>query len=311
MSFESLYIDAIDKRYEELMVKNIVSTFAGINIYESHEEHFNRLNIIHSNLLKRNGQDTVFAYFKCTLEKIISRTPPIPSKLVFDFALEKFKNKKHPEGFLDEWVKKPKELIVDGYIEYKAYDLAINELYNIINPIIDTGDKGLGENIDSGKNLNIKNSNKADSSKYTKILWTGTDEQLVKLYNSLYLIKVKEDKMYFKSNFIDCPDYKTFELNFKGKNASQKIIWLKTLGELVFLMDNLSVYVNNFIYQKENNKIKPIIKNHFSYLVNGKLKNIIEDQTIYDARSRFEISLENDNIAVNKSSKILSIIQGI
>jgi len=309
MNFDMLYKNAIEKRFEELMVKKVVSTIAGTDIYESHEEHYTRLNIIHSNFLKINGHDTVFAHFKCSLEKAINRIPAIPAELIFDFALEEFKKKKYPDGFLRDWLEKSKEDIINEYIEFKAYDIAITELYYIINPIAKTKDIGLGERINS--NNNNKRISKKGNSTNNNIKWTGTDEQLVKLYNSLYPIRAKTEKNYSKSNYIDCPDYKIFELNFKGKKVSNKIIWIRTLGELVFLMDNLSVYIDNSAYQKENDKIKPIIKKHFCLIKNGEIRDIIGDQTIYDARSRFEKSLEKGIMTRKRSSKILSIIQEI
>lgn len=310
MNFDMFYKDAIEKRFEELMVKKVVSTIAETDIYESHEEHYTRLNIIHSNFLKINGQDTVFAQFICSLEKAVNRIPAIPAELIFDFALEEFKKKKYPEGFLRDWLKKSKEDIIKEYIELKAYDLAITKLYYIINPIVENNNIGLGENTNSNNN-NKRISKKVNSTNNNNIKWTGTDEQLVKLYNSLYPIRTKTEKNYNKSNYIDCSDFKIFEFNFKGKKVSDKIIWLRTLGELVFLMDNLSTYIDNSAYQKENDKIKLIIKNHFCLIKNGEIRNIIEDQTIYDARSRFEKSLEKGIMTRKRSSKILSIIQGI
>ncbi len=309
MNFDMLYKDAIDKHFEELMVKKVVSTIVGTDIYESHEEHYTRLNIIHSNFLKINGQDTVFAHFICSLEKAVNRIPAIPAELIFDFALEEFKKKKYPEGFFRDWLEKSKETIINEYIEFKAYDIAITKLYYIINPIVENN-IGLGENINSNNN-NKRISKKGNRTNNNNIKWTGTDEQLVKLYNSLYQIRAKTEKNYNKSNYIDCPDFKIFEFNFKGKKVSDKIIWLKTLGELVFLMDNLSAYIDNSAYQKENDKIKPIIKNHFCLIKNGEIRDIIGDQTIYDARSRFEKSLEKGIMTRKRSSKILSRIQGI
>jgi len=309
MDFNMLYKDAIDKRFDELKVKQVVKTFKGIDIYESKEEHHNRIKSIYWDLLKVNGKDTVFAFFLSTLQNIIDNGS-IPSELIFDFALEQFKERQYPRREvwpeLNDWFELSKEDIEKLYVEFKACDKALEELYIVNNPDIKTA-----EEVKESEVGGIPKEKKTSVSRATKIIWTGNEEQIKTLYKCLFLVSNKADKNYYKLNYIDCPDYKVFLNNFKGVRVSKKILWLKSLGELIYLMDNLSEYIDNSIYQKENDKIKPIIGKHFELFKNDKIHTIDNRQILYDARSRFLKGLENDNSTKQKSKKILSIIQSI
>lgn len=232
MDFNAFYKDAIDKRFDELMVKQVVKTFKGIDIYESKEEHHNRIKSIYWDLLKVNGKDTVFAFFLSTLQNIIDNGS-IPSELIFDFALEQFKERQYSRSEvwteLNDWFKLTKEEVEKLYVEYKACDKALYVLYygtniNSFGSVDETHEVERIENKNLYKDLNIE---EVEAS-YMSILNKNKHKIIDELYDFL------------NGSYIDDVDIEVFVGHFNGKLLVEKINFKKELYLLIKLLDGMA-----------------------------------------------------------------------
>ncbi len=153
------------------------------------------------------------------------------------------------------------------------------------------------------KKPNINNESK---NTILKLKWHKEEQESLKI---LYSALICND-----NPLIICPDFLVFEKHFYGKKVSQKIIWLESLGVLIYLMDNLSEYIDDdlYIYNRNTGRItiKACFTENFCLKKGEKIINITEN-SIYDGRSRFLRSLENDEIYQKKSKNIDTIIQSL
>lgn len=293
MDFEVFFEDAINKHFNELMIKKIVYSINGINIFETDEECFNRLKAEYWSFLKINGSDTVFAVFKSELEDAIKRAPNLPTELVIDFALSRFKEKQFDRRNiwveLQDWFRMSKEEITNMYIVIKAYDEALEILYKKLDPQSNTNFSNSEGNVSP---LDTKKSNinriKRAAKKNIYLKWVEDCDSLKNLYRELvssgFLVERETD-------------YKQFENHFLGKSKGKKIVWQKNLGSLIYLLDNLKDYIHKDAYlQSEKPVIKGLIGQHF---VCVNIKDI-KDTAIAQARSKFNSQGFNKTNKKNK-----------
>lgn len=305
MHFDSLYKDAIDARFKELMEKKLVKTYKGIDLFETDKIHHERIREKYWNLLKENGKDTVFSFFLCTLENEIDSGLNLPVEVVFEYALDCFKERQYkrreiwPE--LKDWFKLTKEDVEKVYIEYKACDKALDEIYSK-NP------KGSIEVIIPFDNINSDNESNISDEIGTSYNDPNDSDEIEASYMSI-LNKNKRiiiDKLYdfLNSYYIDTIDEKIFEDHFNGKLLEEKINFKRDLYLLIKLLDGLAdIFENGFRSKVYRTARYECISTHFVY--NNK---IISKSNWEKARARYKDVSGIHDKEINQIEKFIKTI---
>ncbi|HPQ35748.1 MAG TPA: hypothetical protein PK563_14745 [Tenuifilaceae bacterium] len=206
-----------------------------------------------------------------------------------------------------EWTNRPDEELVKDMAEYAAW-LAVMK-YRIDEADVVLDDDGILEN---KSDPSRKESSELEKSRKTKSIDLSSmrlkwNEEDIEVLKGLFQQLTNEEDSY-----IDTTDYLFFENHFTGKKEKNKIVWLKSLGSLIYLLDNLSNYLDKvlFVSNKKRKKIKHFIGNHFVYINNEKVREIYS-KSISDARSKFTDSRKNSRIDKELIKKIDAIIQSL
>jgi len=292
--------EAIQKHFDRLSVKKEKFPNTKLKYLETDEEFHSRLIGELQGIEKKDNRESVVCIFNQYFEKAKRDLPNSTEMELLKYALEEFKfirTTKTPYG--DEaldWYNSPIEYIIDEYAKFLAYNELINNLYVTY----------------SSKTNHIKDSN----SKPSKLNGVGRPK------TEYYTFKWNEDyieelKHLFKfltdinDPFIEKIGYIEFENNFLGKKI-QKIVWLKQVGLLIFLLDNLSGFIDKKLYstKKGSQIINSSFQNNFLFKQKGQTFNITKD-TIYSARYRFIKGLDKDKDQENENNfkKIQTVIQ--
>lgn len=291
MNFDLIYKEAIDKRFEELMVKKVITTIKGVDIFESNDEHHSRIKALYWNLLKVNGKDTVYAFFLSTLQNIIDKGS-IPSELIFDYALEQFKERQYPRREvwpeLNDWFKLNKEEVEKLYVEYKACDKALDVLYYGTN-INSFGSVDETHEVEQIGNKN-KNKNKEEvEASYMSILNKNKSKIIDELYDFL------------NGYYIDDIDKEVFIGHFNGKLQVEKINFKKDLYLLIRLLDGLvDLFELGFVSRVFKTSRYESVITHFVYKGQG-----IQKTTWEKTRSRYKDYYANDDKKIFKIEKFI------
>ncbi len=323
--------EAIEKHYERLIIKEKTLYQSGKIREETAKEQLNRLSD-ESHKLERNGAYESFVYSLYTYtERVKDEKPPTPSDEIFETALDKFQKERGKSAIIGEevkeWCSQPIENIINDLAQYLAYKKAIDTLRKIVfydYPVV-SDVKALADIDNTYQYLSTINSEKsfpeqkkkretkkAGSENELLLKWTGSDPQLIKLYNELKPIKTISDNEYYSKNYIDCQDYKLFEKHFHGNKCTKKIIWIKSLGELIYLMDNLNELINNAAYPKDKDTAKSsIILSHFEIKNSQNKNNSITDASIHRARNKFLKGRDSNPTTIKKIKNITIIIQEV
>lgn len=293
----SLLEEHLDKHYKNLKEPKKLDVIEGIIVLESMEQMSNRLKF-ELQQIERNGiRDSYVVVFHSYYEKVKSN-PSLPPDVKFKYALKEFEkewceNTPYEEE-VKQWCSEPFEDLVSEYAKMLTYRKVLSELFY--------KHVGFTEPEENEKKEEIKITPRTRKQKVLKLMWNEEDiNALIKLYNGLIQ---KDDPYIIETDFL------VFENNFLGKKEKSKIIWNKSLGSLIYMLDNLSDFMDEELYIKGKSKstIRNFIGNHFVYRKNGKLTEIMP-KSIYDARSKFNDSRNDSNENKKNIKKIDTIIQ--
>lgn len=279
--------EAIQKHYDRLSIRKEKFPNSSLKILESDGDYYSRLRGEFQELKRYEGRDSVVLVFNSYFQKVKINLPKSKEIEVLKYALEDFKierTTRTPYGDeAIEWCNLPIETIIDKYGEFLAYEKLLAA------PSQKTKDSSLKKGFGRPK---------TDSYVFK---WK---EECIEELKLLYKFLTDEE-----DPWIDKIGYKEFEETFFGKK-SEKIVWLKQVGLLIYLLDNLHNFIEDVLYSRKDDRyiINPVFKKYFLYKQNGKVFEI-KDSTIYSARSRF-IKGQDKGLRNEKSfKKIQTVIQ--
>lgn len=280
--------EAIQKHYDRLSIRKEKFPSSNLKYLESDDDFFNRLSGEFQELKRHEGRNSVVYVFDSYFQKAKRNLPKAAEIEILKYALEEFKLDRTTRTPYGEealnWYNSPIETIVDKYGEFLAYE---KHLYVTSKETRDSSSKkGVGRP-------------KANSH---VLKWK---EECIDELKHLYKFLTDEEEPW-----IEKIGYKEFEEIFFGKK-SEKIVWLKQVGLLIYLLDNLYDFMEDFLYISKDGgytTISSVFKRCFLYKQNGKIFEIKEG-TIYPARSRFLNGQEKGIQNEKNFKKIQTVIQ--
>ena len=265
--------------------------------------------------LKYNSAGDAYALVR--FEKVFTIFFETFDLVSFDEILEEAK-----EEFLVDWkghsnfplieafVNQPINILVSELGQYKAWcDIGFESIRDesVLLPYDDEFEEDSELETDSLTGATEKNE---DGRKTTKQM--SFFDEILKKNKRLTSFQWREEEwqvlaelheLLKNNNYIPSIPFKEFETHFKGKAFGSKIIWKNSIEELLYLLDNLTEYMEDKAINKKGT-VKPWFAFHF--LVND--KRISTTYEIYEARRAYKKTDQTETL--KDSIKILdSIIQ--
>jgi hypothetical protein len=258
--------------------------------------------------LKYNSAGDAFALVR--FEKVFTNFLDTFDLLSFDEILEKAK-----EEFLDDWnghtnyplieafIGQPDNVLVCELGQYKAWrDFGFESIReeSVLFPYDDyefEDDSELETDATNEKIENHEEEKAITTIKSSKTIKETAFDEILKKNKRLtkFLWKTEDWKVLMElhkqlknNNYISSISFKEFETHFKGQAFGSKIIWNKSKEELLYLLDNLTEYMEDKTINKKGT-VNPWFAFHF--LVSG--KRISTTSEIYEARRAYKNTNKN------------------
>ncbi len=284
--------EAIQKHYDRLSVKKKKFPNTELKYLETDEEFFNRLNGEFQAIGKHEGRDSVVLVFNSYFQKAKRDLPKSDDTELLKYALEEFKwerTTKTPYG--EEalnWYNLSIVQILDKYGEFLAYEQLISNYY---------------KKIYGNDDLASKSTKRIGRPKTHTYVFKWKDECVEELKELHKFLIDEEDP------FVEKIGFKEFEENLLGKKI-KKIVWIKQVGLLIYLLDNLYGLIDESLYSKkgETRILNSVFINNFSFKKGGKTFDLTKN-SVHTARSRFHKGLDKEIKSDKNFKKIQTVIQ--
>lgn len=251
------------------------------------------------------------AYALVRFEKVFTSILKTFDLLSFDEILEEAK-----EDFLADWkghgnfplieafINQPDNVLVTELGQYKAWrdfgfeSLCEKSVHLPFNDFEFEEDFEFDVDITPEESVFQENNKNTKNDKPQKIIKETAFEEILKKNKRLtkFLWKTEDWKVLMElhkqlknNNYISSISLKEFETHFKGQAFGSKIIWNKSKEELLYLLDNLTEYMEDKAINKKGT-VNPWFAFHF--LVNG--KRISTTSEIYEARRAYKNTNQSD-----------------